>query len=164
MPSRRRPARNYYPRELENLHAIYDRQIRGRYRDGSLEHLAVFGFAPIPILMELGRLLSDLTEVTVFGRHRGPRAGWAWPNDVPEVTFERIRGTPGPQTVALKLCVSAEISDDRITKVLGEDISIWAIRSSVVDVHALRNEADLSSFRKLVGRTLDEIRTTHVRS
>lgn len=152
---------DYYPRELENLHKVYDREIRGRYRDGSLEHLAVFGFAPIPLLMELGRLISDLSEVTVFGRHREPRAGWAWPDDAPELAFERIPGAPGPKNVALKLCVSAEISDDRVAAVLGSDASIWEIRSSVMDTHVLRNQDDLSSFRKLVGRVLDEIKTAH---
>ncbi|SMX50737.1 HNH endonuclease [Maliponia aquimaris] len=103
----------YYQTELANLRKVYDREIRGRFRDGELEHLAVFGFAPIPLLMELGRLLSDLNGVTVFGRHREPYPGWAWPDDSPGLSFQLRKGSPGHKRVALKLAVSAEIADDR---------------------------------------------------
>ncbi|WP_102108611.1 HNH endonuclease [Oceaniglobus roseus] len=151
----------YYQTELTNLRRVYDREIRGRFRDGDLEHLAVFGFAPIPLLMELGRLLSDLSDVTVFGRHREPQPGWAWPDDSPELSFERRKGSPGHKRVALKLAVSAEISDNRVTSVLGDDVSIWEIRSSEFGTNVLRNRSALSDYRKLVGRVFDEIKTEH---
>lgn len=152
---------NYYDIELGNLRRVYDREIRGRFRDGELEHLAVFGFAPIPLLIELGRLLSDLSQVTVFGRHREPHPGWAWPDDGSELVFERKKGPPGPKHVALKLAVSAEISDNRVNAVLGSRLSIWEVRSSEFGTSVLRNQTDLSRYRKLVGRVLDEIKTDH---
>lgn len=153
--------RNYYDTELTNLHRVYDREIRGRFRDGELEHLAVFGFAPIPLLMELGRLLSDLSDVTVFGRHRGPHPSWVWPNDSPDISFERRKGNSAHKQVALKLAVSAEIPDSRVTSVLGEDVSIWEIRSSEFGTSVLRSQSVLSDYRKLAGRVFDEIKTEH---
>lgn len=152
----------YYPTEINNLRTRFEREIRGRYRDGDLEHLAIFGFAPIPILIELGRLLSDISEATVYGRHREPKPGWAWPNDAEQLSFDRTAGRSGPKKVALKLSVTAEISDDRVLAVFpGQDISIWEIRSSRLGANELRNQADLTGYRILVGRVLDEIQIQH---
>lgn len=152
----------YYPAEIGNLRARFEREIRGRYREGHLEHLAIFGFAPIPILMELGCLLSDLSEATVYGRHREPSPGWAWPNDGEKLDFWRIAGPTGSTNVALKLSITAEITDDRVRAALpGQDVSIWEIRSSRFGANELRNQADLAGYRILAGKVFDEIRAQH---
>lgn len=152
---------SYYETEIRNLRARFHREIRGRYRDGELAHLAIFGFAPMPILMELGRLVSDLSEATVYGRHREPRPQWAWPNDGPPLTFTKIRGAAGPRRVALKLSVSAEITDDRIRTAVDGDVSVWEIRSDRFGTSVLRNQSDLRGYRIAVGEVFDEIRQQH---
>ena len=153
---------DYYPTVLNTLRKKFDREIRDRFADGDLQHLAIFGFAPIPILMELGRLLSDLSEVTVYGRHREPQPGWAWPDDVEPLEFDRVVGPAGSKKVALKLSVTAEISDDRIRAAMpGQDISIWEIQSSRFGANELRNQGDLIGYRKLIGRVFDEIQKQH---
>lgn len=152
----------YYPIVIDALRAKFQREIKGRFADGELEHLAVFGFAPIPILMELGILLSDLSAVSVYGRHREPKPGWAWPNDREPLEFTCVPGARGPKKVALKLSVTAGISDDRITRALpDEQVSIWEIRSSRLGASELRNKDDLSRFRELVGKTFDSIKDQH---
>jgi hypothetical protein len=98
----------------------------------------------------------------VFQRHREPKPSWSWPNDGEDpLGFELRRGEPGPKTVALKLSVTAAIGDDRIQAVLGPDASIWEIRSDRLGANVLRNEADLSGYRDLVGTAFDEIRRQH---
>jgi hypothetical protein len=139
-----------------------NREIDGRFADDDLEHLAVFGFAPMPVLMELGRLLSDLSAVSVYGRHREPTPGWVWPNDRDPLEFTCIPGTTGTKKVALKISVTADITDDRVTQALPDDrVSIWEIRSSRLGASELRNKDDLSRFRELVGKTFDAIKDQH---
>lgn len=153
---------DYYPIEIVNLRRRFEREIRGRFEAGEMQHLAVFAFAPIPILMELGRLVSDLSEATVYGRHREPSPSWTWPNDAPPLTFSKSRGHAGPSRVALKLSITAEVGDNRVSPVFGGDeVSIWEIRSDRLGSSALRNGADLGRFRRLVGEILDEIRLQH---
>lgn len=152
----------YYEIEIENLRRGFERGIGGRLEAGEMEHLAVFGFAPMPVLMELGRLLSDLRAAKVYARHREPVPSWTWPNDGAPRTFETAAGRPGPTTVALKLCVSADITDDRVVRAMPDrDISIWSIRSDRFGTSVLRNEDDLAGFRMEVGKALDEIRRRH---
>lgn len=153
---------DYYPIVFDALRTKFQREIKGRFADGELEHLAVFGFAPIPVLVELGVLLSDLSAVSVYGRHREPKPGWAWPNDREPLEFICTPGARGPKKVALKLSVTAGITDDRVTRALpDEPVSIWEIRSSRLGASELRNKEDLSRFRELVGKTFDAIKDQH---
>ena len=152
----------YYEVEIENLRRRFEREVRGRFEVGEMERLAVFGIAPMPILMELGRLLSDLQAVNVFARHREPAPSWTWPNDSPALSFEAVAGASAPKTVALKLCISADITDERIARAMpNRDVSIWTLKSNRFGTSVLRNEHDLAGFRMEVGRTFDEIRKRH---
>jgi hypothetical protein len=153
---------SYYSTELANLRRRFDRDIRWRFEDKEIEHLSIFGLAPIPLLMELGRLVSDIVDVSVYTRHREPKPQWVWPNDAPPLLFSRTAGFVRPKKVALKLSVTAEITDDRILQALKDDkISIWEIRSSRFGTSAMRNQNDLTGYRLLVGRVFDEIRMQH---
>ena len=153
---------DYYEVEIGNLRRRFDREIRGRFEAGEMERLAVFAFAPMPILMELGRLLSDLRAVNVYARHREPAPSWSWPNDGERLRFQTVEGAPGPKAVALKLCVTADITDDRIIQAMpDQDVSIWALRSDRFGTSVLRNERDLASFRIGVGLVLDRIQGQH---
>lgn len=134
--------------------------VRGRFETGDIRHLSVFGLAPIPLLMELGRLVSDISDVDVYERHREP-AQWKWPEDGPEVTFTRTQGRLGPKHVALKLSVTSQITDDRITDAIGDDVSIWDISSDPQTQGVIRHRSDLSRYRSIVRTTLDEIKNAH---
>lgn len=153
---------DYYSVVIDALRKKFQREIAGRFADDELEHLTVFGFAPMPVLIELGRLLSDLSAVSVYGRHREPTPGWVWPNDREALEFTCAPGLPGPKKVALKISVTADIADDRVLKALpDEPVSIWEIRSSRRGASELRNKDDLSRFRELVGKTFDAIKDQH---
>lgn len=134
--------------------------IRGRFENGDIRHLSIFGLAPIPLLMELGRLISDISDVDVYERHREP-AQWKWPEDGPEVSFSRTKGRSGPKHVALKLSVTSYIADDRITDAIGDDVSIWEISSDPQLQGVIRHKDDLSRYRATVRSTLDEIKNIH---
>ncbi len=151
----------YYQTEISCLQTRFDKEVRWRFEEREIEHLSIFGLAPIPILIELGRLISDISDATVFMRHREPSPAWAWPNDGSPVSFEVVEGAKKCAAVALKLSVSTEVSDDRIRAAVGDEVSIWEIRSSVFGTTVLRNQADLTGFREIVGRTFDRIKATH---
>lgn len=152
---------DYYTTEISKLRRQFNSDIRWRFEDGSIEHLSVFGLAPIPILMELGRLISDISDAAIFMRHREPKPSWCWPNDGPKLGFELRRPTSHHKKVALKLAVSSAISDERISAALGTEVSIWEIQSGELGTSVLRNQADLSQFRILAARTLDLIKDRH---
>lgn len=154
---------NYYDIELGRLRGRFDQDIRWRFEEGDIEHLAVFALAPIPILIELGRLISDISSATVYQAHREPQQHWSWWDDGAEIDFSVVRSTMNSEAkrVALKLEVSSEIADRRVEAAVREGIPIWSIRSSGFGTSVMRNKADLGKFRQLAGQVLDEIKNAY---
>lgn len=138
----------------------FSKIVQGRFESGEIRHLSVFGLAPIPLLMELGRLISDISEADVFERHREP-AQWAWPEDGEEIEFSCLKGIQGPKRVALKLSVTSHIDDERITAAIGDEVSIWEIRSNKQQHGIVRHKDDLRRYRTIVRSTLDDIKNIH---
>ncbi len=150
----------YWSVQPEVLREGFSKLIQGRFESGDIRHLSVFGLAPIPLLMDLGRLISDISEADVYERHREP-AQWAWPEDGPNVEFSCSKGNQGGKRVALKLSITSHISDDRIAAAVGCDVSVWEIRSNMQRHGVIRHKDDLSRFRTIVRSTLDEIKNEH---
>ncbi|WP_161805382.1 SAVED domain-containing protein [Aliiroseovarius crassostreae] len=110
--------------------------------------------------MELGRLISDISEADVYERHREP-AQWGCPEDGQETNFFSSKGIQGPKRVALKLSITSHIADDRITAAIGDDVFIWEICSNPQQHGVIHHKGDLSRFRTIVRSPLDEIKNEH---
>ncbi len=151
----------YWKLQLETLRAAFDRKIKQRIEQKEIRQLSVFALAPQPLLIELGRLLGDIVPVRVHQRHREP-ASWRWQPDQPAVSFRAVEpsGTSS-QPVALKLALSATITDDRIRAVMGDDAAIWALTADNPHNDIMRRPEDLSEFKRQLRRLLDRIKAVH---
>lgn len=151
----------YWELQRANLFRQFEIAVRSQVERQSIRHLSVFPLAPQPLLIEPGRLLGDIVPATVHQRHREP-ASWAWQPDQPAITYQ-VGEPMGPTgtVVALKLAVSAEVTDDRIQAVLGEDVAIWSI--TAVDPHndILRRPEDQAEYRRLLRRLLNRVKAIH---
>ena len=117
----------YWQIEREQLSRQFTAQLKPQFAAGTISHLSVFALAPIPLLIELGRLLSDIPAAEVYQLHREP-ADWKW-RDAPS-TFEyevRNGSKADAKVVALVLALSADVVPDRISSVLGSDVAIWTV-------------------------------------
>lgn len=152
----------YWVVQPEVLRADFASKVRGRFESGDVRHLSVFGLAPIPLLMELGRLLSDISVAEVYELQREP-VQWSWPEDREEIHFTRHRGSPDTKRVALKLSITNGVSDEDVVKALGPDVSIWEIKSDKHGAGIIRHKEDLRRFRETARRTFDEIQNQHGR-
>src|SRR5262249_19011258 len=62
----------YWPTHVKNLQTAFGEKVRGRMERQEIKRLAVFGLAPIPLLFELGRLVSDIATAEVRQLLRDP--------------------------------------------------------------------------------------------
>ena len=150
----------YWLFQRDNLRRQFEAKVKGRVERQELRHLSVFALAPQPLMIELGRLLCDIVPATVRQRHREP-ATWSWPADQPPITYrvaEPDRGKSG--TIALKLGISATLTDERITRVLG-DAAIWSVTVDAPHNDILRRPEDQAAFRQLMRGLLDRIKAAH---
>lgn len=54
------------------------RPLNNHLKTKDIDHISVFALARIPLLVQLGVLLDDVTNVTVHNRRRGSGEGWGW--------------------------------------------------------------------------------------
>jgi len=155
--------KQYWDFQTQNLKQQFQGEVRNRIQRGVIGHVSVFALAPQPLLIELGRLLSDIPATDVFQLHREPQQTWGWQNDGPRIEFST--GQPAAnltgKTVALKLALSATVTDERIYDVLGPDIPIWSVTAANPHNDILRYREDLSAFRILLRQTFDRIKAQH---
>ena len=151
---------NYWLIERENLRRKFNQFVTPRLAAGHVEHFSIFALAPQPLLIELGRLLSDIPAAEVYQLHRED-PNWIWqkyPEDFDYILHEAdVRN----KTVALNLSLSATIDNSRIISVLGNDVSIWTLTIENPNNDFLKSREQLSLFRKKIRQLLDRIKSKH---
>lgn len=155
---------SYWALHRKLLRQKFAEKIQGRLERGEVTRLAVFGLAPIPLLVELGRLISDISDAEVRQLLREPR-GWAWDELPGRLKLVHQNPLPGQASlVALKLEVSGMIDDGRIKSVLGDAVSICSL--SAVDAHndILRSPDDLRLWRHRLRHILEAIKDRFAQS
>lgn len=152
----------FWAAEPEDLRRFWETRLMGRFADGTIRHLSIFGFAPMPLLMLLGRLIPDVLEVDVFTRHREPHPTWTWKTEGCGFDPTVIEGEAGPSRVALKVEITDRIADSRITDAVGDkDLSIWSITCRKPGYDVVQTREDLSAFRSKVRQAFNRIKEVH---
>jgi hypothetical protein len=145
--------------EPENLRKQFETLVKSRI-GSEIHHLSVFALGPIPLLVELGRLLGDITPADVYQLHREP-TGWSWAKNRDRIAYRTTIPADQTGSIALKLGLSATVTDDRITSVLGANPSIWSIHTDAPGNDIMRYPEDLSEFRRLVRQAFEAIKAAH---
>lgn len=146
--------------ESKNLVTLFEKRVRERLATGEVEYLSIFALAPQPLLVLLGTLLTDIPRADVFQLHREP-VGWGWPAAASPATFEVQEPEPSGGPAALVLSLSATITDDRITTVIGRDARIWTVTIPSPHNDFMKSRGQLADFRTLMRPLLDRIKVRH---
>jgi len=97
----------------------------------------------------------------VHQRHREP-ASWRWASDGPLITFRTTEPDDRlPSKVALKVAVSATVTDERLEAVAGGDAAIWSLCADQPHNDILRRADDQATFRRELRRLYDRIKARH---
>jgi len=150
----------FWTLERENLRRKFMDKVKRRLELGDIQHLSIFALAPQPLLVELGVLISDISQADVYQLHREP-ADWKWQDD-PEA-FEYIVEKPEKihNKIALNLSLSATIDNQRIFKIMGNETSIWTVTIPRPNNDFLKSSDQLSKFRKVIRDLLNKIKMIH---
>lgn len=150
--------------ESQNLTAHFDRKVKQRIEAGEIRHVSVFGLAPQPLLILLGSFLIDITPAEVYQRHREPKQTWDWPPTDGELEYQVTGPTTFDGPPALVLALSAPITDDRVTDVLGPEAAIWRVTVPKPNNDLIKSRRHLSAFRTVIRELLDRIKDHHGRT
>jgi hypothetical protein len=133
--------------------------------DGNaVDHLSVFALAPIPLLVFLGRSISDKQSVDFFQRHRDTD-DWKWKSAGPDVeyAFRRIQMGSVPGRVALCLSLSGSIERLSLPTAIDDTFFVYELTLAAGQPSPLflRKKADLDNFRRAYMIALREIMAAH---
>ncbi len=100
-------------------------------RRGTIERLAVFAFARIPLLVHLGARLDDKVSTMVFQRKRSDDANpWSWPKAAPSVPafhFDLVEGDPEAAFAALVVNMSGTIQMQDLPSDVMDSSAVYTI-------------------------------------
>lgn len=150
----------YWLIEREHLNRQFSQKVKGRLRKQDINHISLFALAPQPLLIELGRLFSDIPAVEVFQLHREPQ-DWKWQNDCNGSNYLLHKPTVRSGAASLNISLSGTIDDSRISSVLGNDASIWTLTIDKPDNDFLKSREQLFLFRQAMRHAFDEIKYMH---
>jgi hypothetical protein len=150
----------YWAAESAHLRREFDRQIRVRVEEGRPNQFSVFAFAPQPLLILLGSLLTDKVPSIVYQLHREPQT-WRWQSHPDNFGFILNEPTEKRGQPVLVFTLSDKVAPDRIRGVLNGDLAIWEVTCTDCHNDFLRSEAQLSQFRETVRRVIAKIRAAH---
>ncbi|GKX50319.1 HNH endonuclease [Budvicia aquatica] len=153
-------SQQYWQAESQHLLKVFQRKILSIIEDEPCKYFSVFALAPQPLLIQLGALLTDKIDVETYQLHREPKS-WRWQNCQDEFDYiihkpEHFNGQP-----VLIVSLSDHVSHDRITRVMGEDVSIWEMTIDRPNNEFMQAKQQLSLFRKHMRKLMVEIKHAH---
>lgn len=149
----------YWKLECKNLETLFKEKIKYKMEQNN-QHYSVFAIAPQPLLMKLGSLISDIYNAEVYQLHREPST-WRWLEFDEEFTYNISNNKKKSDKVAINISLSANIDNSRIEKVLGNDISIWTLTIDNPNNDFLKSKWQLSQFRVVFRKLLNEIKLSN---
>ena len=146
---------DYYQAATAQIDELVDRTLRDGVLRGAINHLSVFGFARVPLLVYLGSKLDDGVATDVYQRHRASE-GWGWPEGGGATGFEIDRSSTGrgSEEGVLVLNVSGTIQEHELpAAVVGLPVfSLTTIGTPTPD--AIQNGDGLKAFEGSVRQLL----------
>lgn len=150
----------YWNIEIEHLRRQYESKIAPLFATGSAQHISIFALAPQPLLMEFGRLISDIQAADVYQLHREP-PNWKWQGHPQEFNYFITEPDSYDRTPVLNLSLSATINTDRISKVMNEAYSLWKMTIDQPNNDFMKSRIQLEMFRIEFRKLLNRIKTKH---
>lgn len=131
-----------------------------------IKHLSVFGIAPMPLLMFLGKCIGDTIPCDVYQSHRNienTNKTWNWQEGAEfETTFDvSCQKDAKGDIVILKLSISDALKEDKFQALLSDDVSVYQISEIESSPHFLKSKRQLELFIYEYRKLLNLIQAKH---
>lgn len=135
----------------------------------STKHLSIFGMAPMPLLVFLGKCVGDTIPSEIYQSHRNienTSKTWNWQeSSVGDTLFivTNEKDVSG-EVVILKLAISDFLHEDKYLNLLGNQVSEYQITVSEPSQHFLKTKKQLEIFSHEYRKLLNVIQLKHGRN
>ncbi len=130
------------------------------------EHVSVFAFAPIPLLVFLGNQLNDKVTADLYQRHKDTE-DWSWKTDdsIVKYRFHQLSEGRDYSKVAFILSLSGVIPVESLPEEVDDLYSVYEItlEGQVPTRNFLRTRQHLNDFKQAYQQALRFINSKHTR-
>lgn len=155
------------PKYWENAIAYIDEAFTTilKYHLGKDEKLAIFGFAPQPLLVYFGWKLGEAMNKQVFQRHRDQQSAWSWPENPADTgqlsvlapSVDELSNVSDVTPLAISFSISFDIRE-RVAKGIPAETLHWDVHpENGCCTEYVQSPEKLSEFRALVHQLLDRV-------
>lgn len=122
------------------------------------DSVGLFALAPQPLLFKLGSLITDQYNVSVYQCHRRANK-WSWVESDDEIEFKFYKTlNNNDDEIALVIDLSAAVDDERITSVLGDNISVFHLSIETPNRSFVTNENIQSAFVEYFRNAMEKLK------
>lgn len=153
---------NYFRDKQREISRLVETKVR---QLSNINHLSIFAFASIPLLIHFGYELGDTISANIYQRHRSTNS-WRWQDEdisgfqyVIEENLLESEAETG--IVALNLSLSGTIREEEINLTLNKPHSYYKITIANPNPNFLKSEEQLDLFKAEIRTLLRRIRETH---
>ena len=150
----------YWQAESEHLFKSYERSIAPMIAQEECMHFSIFALAPQPLLIQLGALLTDKITVETYQPRREPK-GWSWQESPADFDFIVNKPVNTEGIPVLVLSLSDHVSNDRIKRVIGSNVSIWELTIHSPNNDFVKSQEQLRLYRKYLRQLMVDIKKNH---
>lgn len=154
----------FYEFERDNIKNNFFQCIKPLLKKEKVHKFFLCAIAPQPLLIYLGTLFSDITDVEVQQLQREPIQEWYLGNErndefdvklnIPEKKYSKV---------ALNISITADISEQRIRNVLGKECDIIKVESTIHGNDIIKNESQLETYNKKIREAYEKIKDIYGR-
>jgi hypothetical protein len=134
--------------------------------DIKIKHISLFGIAPMPLLMYLGRCIGDTVPTDIYQSHRNienTSKTWSWQEEVSAKNTYSVscRQEGKGKIVFLILAISDSIERDKYENLISDTCSIYQISIPEPSPHFLKSKRQLEVFSYEYRKLLNQIQARH---
>lgn len=155
---------NFFEIEAENLRTSFLQQIKPLLKKEENKKMFLFAIAPQPLLIYLGTLFSDITNIEVQQLQREPIKEWYLEEKGNEkFEFNTIMPKKRKSKVALNISITGDIAEERITNILGNECDIIKIESNVHGNDIIKSKDQLVKYKQEIRKVFENIKDIYGR-
>jgi hypothetical protein len=158
---------SYYAAARDIIDEVIDQRLNDGITKGEVDHISVFAWARLPLLVYLGSRLDDNVPTDIYQRHRGS-SHWAWPSEDEGASFS-VSHSPirdGDEAVLI-VNVSGSVQPNELPAEL-QDLPRFslALQGAAPHPDAIVSVSALASFERAYRQVLAEVEASykHLRS
>lgn len=134
--------------------------------DVKIKHISLFGIAPMPLLMYLGKCIGDTVPTDIYQSHRNienTNKTWSWQEERNiELSYTvYCEQEKNSGIVFLKLEISDHIKLDKYENLLSQESNIYSLTVSEPSPHFLKSKRQLDFFSYEYRKLLNQIQAKH---